>query len=136
MKGDPMRRFFDVMETSYSRFDHWVNRNGPLGNTVGWFLKVFLAAFIVLTLLAATPALLALALVLAVAAGVFLFAKAWLREFWFLMRLGDESFPGQHDKLIWAVLLIVLPPVGVYLFNRFRLAHWPEAKPTTAHDYF
>jgi hypothetical protein len=136
MKGDPMRRFFDVIEACYLRIDHWANRPGRFESTAGWFLKVFLATFVVLGLLAATPALLALALVLAVAAGFFLFAKAWAREFWFLMRLGDESFPGQHDKLIWAVLLIVLPPVGVYHFNRFRLAHWPEAKPSTAHDYF
>jgi small-conductance mechanosensitive channel len=131
-----MRRFFDTVETSYSRFDQWANRNSALWNAAGSFLKVFLVAFVAVVLLAAAPPLLALALVLAIVSGVVLFARAWLREFWFLMRLGDDSFPSQHDKLIWAVLMIVLPPVGVYLFGRFRLAHWPEAKPSTAHDYF
>jgi hypothetical protein len=53
---------------------------------------------------------------------------AWLREFSFLMRLGDDAFPGRFDKPIWAALLILLPPVGVLTFWSYRKAHWPEAK--------
>jgi len=54
---------------------------------------------------------------------------AWVREFVFLMRQADDVFPGRNDKLIWALLLIVLPPVGALAFWSFRRAHWPEAKP-------
>ncbi len=72
------------------------------------------------------PVVLALALL----AAVVLFARAWLREFTYLMRLRDDAFPGHNDKLIWAILLIVLPPVGAWLFQTYREAHWPEAKPS------
>ena len=65
-------------------------------------------------------------------AALILFARAWVREFAYLMRLGDDAFPGRNDKLIWAILLIVLPPVGVWLFRAYREAHWPEAKPAKA----
>lgn len=54
---------------------------------------------------------------------------AWVREFAFLMRQGDDAFPGRNDKLIWALVLIVLPPLGVLAFWSFRRAHWPAAKP-------
>lgn len=54
---------------------------------------------------------------------------AWVREFTFLMRLGDDAFPGRYDKLIWAFLLIALPPVGILAFWSYRLAHWPRGKP-------
>lgn len=54
---------------------------------------------------------------------------AWLREFHFLIQLTDDVFPGRNDKLIWGILLIVLPPVGVWLFRNYRAAHWPQAKP-------
>ena len=58
--------------------------------------------------------------------------RAWVREFTFLMRLDDEAFPGRNDKLIWAVLLMVLPPVGVWLFQGYREVQWPVAKPGRA----
>jgi hypothetical protein len=78
--------------------------------------------------------------VLAVLAGVtalMVFGRAWGREFSTLMRLDDGAFPGHHDKLIWAILLIVMPPVGVYHFRSYREAHWPEAKPkATQHEFF
>ena len=50
------------------------------------------------------------------------------------MRLDDEAFPGRNDKLIWAVLLIVLPPAGVWLFQGYREVRWPVAKPGRAAD--
>jgi hypothetical protein len=77
----------------------------------------------------ATPEVLA---VVAVVAVVVLFARAWLREFSFLMGVDDSAFPGRNDKLIWAVLLIVLPPVGVYLFRAHRRAYWPESDAKSA----
>ena len=74
---------------------------------------------------------------LSIIAAVVLFARAWLREFTYLMKLHDEAFPGHNDKLIWAMLLIVLPPVGAWLFQTYREAHWPEAKSNKgdAFDY-
>jgi len=65
----------------------------------------------------------------ALAVAVILFGVAWFRQFSFLMQLGDDAFPGHHDKLIWAALMIVVPPVGVLTFWSYRQAHWPSAKP-------
>jgi len=87
--------------------------------------QVALLVVVALVLLPMLPAL----VMLAVAAAFVLFARAWVREFTTLMRLGDDVFPGRNDKLIWSILLIVLPPVGVWLFGTYREAHWPEAKP-------
>lgn len=70
-----------------------------------------------------------LLVVAAVAVLVAIFGVEWLAEFQFLMRLGDDAFRGRNDKLIWAILLIVLPPVGLWQFRVHRQAHWPEAKP-------
>lgn len=53
----------------------------------------------------------------------------WVREFLFLMALRDEDLPGRFDKPIWAAVLILLPPLGLYLFRSHRLAHWPEPEP-------
>lgn len=69
-------------------------------------------------------------IVLMILAGlaVVMFGAAWLREFRFLINLSDDVFPGRNDKLIWGILLIVLPPVGVWLFRSYRAAHWPATK--------
>jgi hypothetical protein len=76
-------------------------------------------------------------LVLAVLAALVLYARAWLREFTYLMKLRDDVFPGHNDKLIWAIVLIVLQPLGAWLFQTYREAHWPEAKSSKgeAFDY-
>jgi hypothetical protein len=66
---------------------------------------------------------------LAVALGLILFASAWVREFQFLMTLGDDDLPGRFDKPIWAFVLIGLAPFGLFLFRSYRLAHWPEPRP-------
>jgi hypothetical protein len=58
-----------------------------------------------------------------------LFGMAWLHEFRYLMELNDDAFPGRNDKLIWALFLMILPPVGAATFWSFRRAHWPESKP-------
>jgi hypothetical protein len=47
------------------------------------------------------------------------------------MLLGDDAFPGRHDKLIWALLLFILPPVGVWLFRSYREVRWPATKPAS-----
>jgi hypothetical protein len=86
-------------------------------------------ALLVLFLIIALPLVPAVLLLVGIAAFV-IFARAWVREFAYLMRLRDDAFPGHNDKLIWAMLLIVLAPVGTWLFQNYREAHWPEAKPT------
>jgi|GEM_PF-5616253 len=50
----------------------------------------------------------------------------WRQEFLFLMSLRDDQFPGRHDKILWTVVLIVLPPIGLWAFRSYHLAHWPE----------
>lgn len=97
-----------------------------LGRAEGWQL-----ALLALFLIVAVPLVPAILLLLGLSALV-LFGRAWVRQFAFLMRLRDDAFPGQNDKLIWAILLIVLPPVGAWLFGSYRAAHWPEAKPGKA----
>jgi hypothetical protein len=69
---------------------------------------------------------------LAIVLGLILFASAWVREFQFLMRLGDDDLPGRFDKPIWAFVLIGLAPFGLFLFRSYRLAHWAEPKPKPA----
>ena len=105
----------------------WVGHfSGWLRQAEGWQVAlVILAGIFILPLM---PVVLTLGVVFALV----LFGKAWLREFTYLMRLGDDAFPGHNDKLIWAILLIVLPPVGAWLFQTYREAHWPEAKPPRA----
>jgi hypothetical protein len=72
---------------------------------------------------------------LAIIAGLSVgFARAWAYEFRFLMSLGDDAFPGAFDKVVWAVLLILAPPVGLHMFRSYRLAHWPRTKAKTAYD--
>ena len=92
----------------------------------GWQLL-----FLLVILTAVLP-LVPVALLAVVLAALFLFGRAWVREFGYLMRLDDDAFPGRNDKLIWAMLLIVLPPVGAWMFGSYREAHWPEAKPGRA----
>jgi len=66
---------------------------------------------------------------------VALFLLAWVHEFTLLMRQGDDAFPGRFDKPIWALLLIVLPPVGVLAFWSYRQAHGSPAKVIDAAAY-
>jgi hypothetical protein len=121
-----MRRpYFERIEDVFIRLDHWISHNpGPLRAAF-----VLALAFMAFWLMAAA---LPLAIVAAAVAVVVLFARNWLREFSFLMGVDDSAFPGHHDKLIWALLLIVLPPVGVYLFRAHRRAYWPESETKSA----
>jgi len=40
----------------------------------------------------------------------------WLRVFYSLMSKPDSAFEGRNDKLIWAILLIVLNVFGAIVF--------------------
>lgn len=44
----------------------------------------------------------------------------WIGEFVALMRISDTMFPGRYDKLVWSLLMIVLPPVGAIAFWIYR----------------
>ena len=112
------------MPTLPRQLNRWFRWAGDrLQRAEGWQL-----ALLVVFLVVALPVIPAVLLLVMVGALV-LFAQAWVREFAFLMRLGDDAFPGHNDKLIWAILLIVLPPVGAWLFGTYRAAHWPATKP-------
>jgi hypothetical protein len=74
----------------------------------------------------------ALALVVASLALVVAFARIWVHEFWSLMALRDDDFPGRFDKLVWAALLVLVAPLGVWLFRSYRLVHWPDTEPVRA----
>ncbi|GIW87894.1 MAG: hypothetical protein KatS3mg108_2218 [Isosphaeraceae bacterium] len=96
-----------------------------------------IAALVALGLLALVlllPLALAAVLVLLVA-GLIVF---WIGEFVGLMRLPDEAFPGRHDKLVWSILMIVLPPVGAIAFWIYRrrdpLLGWPDKPRSPWHD--
>jgi hypothetical protein len=115
------------MSSISRQINEWVRwAGGWLKQAEGW--QIALLVVVGVLVLPAMPVLLALALL----AAIVLFARAWLREFTYLMRLSDDAFPGHNDKLIWAILMIVLPPVGAWLFQTYREVHWPEAKPTKA----
>jgi len=44
----------------------------------------------------------------------------WITQFNQLMAIPDERFPGKHDKLIWAVVLITLNVLGAVTFWFFH----------------
>ena len=102
----------------------------------GWFRQAegWQIALVILLGIFVLPVL-PLVLTAAVVFALVLFGKAWVREFTGLMRLPDDAFPGRNDKLIWAIMLIVLPPVGAWMFQGYREAHWPEAKPAGSEAY-
>ena len=82
-------------------------------------------------------------LMLFVAALLLLFFRAWRREFLGLMATPDDAFPGRHDKLVWAALMVLLPPVGFWCYRAHRGAAGAKAadpharpNPTPAADLF
>ncbi len=93
---------------------------------------VLATAAIVAGLLLAVPIMIAalpIVLLVVLAAGLVMFVELWIKEFRILMDLDDDVFKGRNDKLIWAILLIVAPPLGVGVFRSYRKLRWPEAKP-------
>jgi hypothetical protein len=117
-----------------NRWPWFAGGRSRLSVSLNWAAKALVAFVLLVGIVAliehAGPAI----LILGILAGLFLFARAWVREFYYLMRLADEVFPGQNDKLIWAILLIVAPPVGLLLFRSYRRAHWADTKPESAAD--
>jgi hypothetical protein len=113
------------------RVGSWTSGSETRSRAENMFLGFVLIGFALLLLVSIPPPLY---VALAILFGIFLFARAWVREFYYLMRLADEVFPGHNDKLIWAILLIVAPPVGFLLFRSYRRAHWADAKPGSATD--
>ncbi len=55
-----------------------------------------------------------------------LYLRTWRDEFIYLMGLRDDNFPGRNDKLIWVLILVIIAPVGAWLFRSYRLARWPQ----------
>ncbi len=120
---------FETISHRFEDFFAWVRVTQP------WKSMLHATGFVCVLALAMTliietfPFLLVAGLLV----GLFLLATSWLKEFRFLMNLRDDAFQGHNDKLIWAILMIVLPPVGVGVFRSYRLQRWPAAKvPTCA----
>ena len=105
-----------------------------LGSVILW--SSFVWAVLVMLLAAFTPAdniVRELAWLVLVGSIVALFLRAWIRELVFLMSLGDDAFPGRYDKPVWALMLLMIPPLGLIVFRRFRHAHGlADPKPATA----
>ncbi len=123
-----------MIKSTYARMRPYARRFGLWSDPVEvwqvfFWLSAACMALAFLITVAAPPLL-----VLAIPAALALFIWAWAREFSLLMRLEDGAFPGHNDKLIWAILLIVLPPAGLFLFRSYRAEHWPEPKPDAPAD--
>jgi hypothetical protein len=106
-------------------------RGGSPGMERAWHVAI--AVGLVVLLFAALPShgprsesIVVAILALAILAWFF---HVWRREFLFLMDRHDDDFPGRSDKLIWAIMLTMLAPVGLWFFRSYHLAHWPEPEP-------
>lgn len=127
--GDHLPGFAEQLKAGFPR---------PSGLALGFailLLLVIVAGLILSTDPDVFPAFLGMLVIL----GLALFFRAWAREFLFLMTLDDSRFPGRFDKAIWALVLIALPPVGLFLFRSYREVRWPEAlasKPEPVRDLF
>ena len=91
----------------------------------GW-MQIGLIALAVVLFAAALPLTLA---VLAIGLIGFLI-WAWIHEFVILMNLRDGDFPGRFDKLVWSILMVLLPPIGLAAFWTYRRSRTPD--PTAA----
>jgi hypothetical protein len=119
---------------AFKGFDHASGKTPwPPALTIGLGLGL---AFLAGVILSEEPELFPGFLGILVVVGLALFTRAWAREFIFLMTLEDSEFPGRFDKLIWGMVLITLPPIGVWTFKSYREVRWPEpvGKAETAQD--
>lgn len=98
---------------------------GGLGSS----LLLVAGAVVLLVVVAANPP--AGVLLTGIALAVLLF-RWWAFEFSFLMGLRDVDFPGRHDKPIWAAMMILLGPAGLWMFREYRLSRWPASEPSEA----
>ncbi|WP_435020686.1 hypothetical protein TA3x_001965 [Tundrisphaera sp. TA3] len=135
--------FFEALHAGLRRVETAVDRGLSPGRLGDWLRRVgdrisrgdvgpivVFGAFLTLALMGAAtlPIVIPFVLVLALILGLIQLARIWGREFLTLMRLDDGAFPGRHDKLIWGLLLILIPPVGAWLFGAYREAHWGVGK--------
>lgn len=101
-----------------------------------WFVLGIFGAMAAAVVVAEEPEAFTAFFFIGVVLAVALFVRAWVREFLFLMSLEDDELPGRLDKAIWAMTMLVLPPLGLWTFRAYRRARWPEVapKPQPAHD--
>ena len=98
------------------------------------------AAFVAVLVMVAEPMSIPVLFLIAVPVGLIWFLRIWTREFLFLMCLGDDDFPGRHDKALWVLVMVVVPPVGLWVFQSYQQLRWPDdsavstAKPAPFHD--
>jgi hypothetical protein len=97
-----------------------------------WHMMVAVAVAAFVTLAVAGGFVFALAVTIGAVLVLAWFARVWCHEVVFLMGLRDDDLPGRNDKLIWLIMLILVAPIGPWLFRSFRLAHWPT--PAPAHE--
>jgi len=54
------------------------------------------------------------------------FAIYWIYQFVQFMSFEDELFPGRYDKLIWAVVFLLAPPLAPFAFHMWKSARRAE----------
>ena len=52
----------------------------------------------------------------------------WIYQFVFMMLLGDNTFSGKHDKILWCAVFIVFPMLTPFAFLLWRNVKSGEAK--------
>lgn len=80
--------------------------------------------------------LLPFALVVVAVCAILAMIGAWIVEFVRLMRLPDHFFPGRFDKLVWTVVMVALPPIGLIAFWLFRRGYWGDRLPETGPEVY
>jgi hypothetical protein len=126
-----------LLLTAASRLPSAARIDQTLRQVPSWAILLGIAFVVVMGSILAfeTPAP---GLLLVALGTIVLLIVSWVRDFAYLMSQPDHAFPGRYDKLIWALLLIVLPPVGVVAFWSYRRAQLGEsrvAKPAAARDW-
>jgi hypothetical protein len=46
----------------------------------------------------------------------------WVYQFVLLMLLGDEDFPGRHDKILWVAVFVLLSVIAPFAFLWWKRA--------------
>jgi hypothetical protein len=122
--------FLDSARSGWDRARHWAaDGYDRLQGAGPWQIAAVVAAAM-LAVVVLLPLAMA-AVMVALIAAVLVF---WIGEFVTLMRRPDADFPGRHDKLVWSILMIVLPPVGAVAYRIYRHREStlePEPKPVS-----
>ena len=53
----------------------------------------------------------------------FILAIIWCYQFIELMLLSEADFPGKHDKILWALAFLALPPLTPFAFSFWMRAY-------------